>query len=1094
MPLARVQVRNEYGLGLPELYKVSGEDPKAVLDGVAVSGLVGILRQLGDLAEFAAEVFHGLQEQVMTTASRSHKLMVRVQHIETVLPPLEKAILAQRSYLHFAYTAGSHWHACVQNEQNHFIYNDLPRFVMDSYEECCDPPRLHLLDKFDTGGPGSCLKRYSDPTFVKWASANPNEAKAEKVSRDKKVRRSKKKRIWQRNGEVSHGASISNHSGRMQCATLNVDEQSSPSQTVSTLDVTLKSDLGDQSNSFDSRTESGYIECVFHPSYSMKPEEHEPQEFSSSTLKLQHNDNLDSAFVDEQSIVDDGSQCSLSQEHTGPSSSCVTWDEKMEIMEPKGQQYDYDKALESLSTNFDLDAQEKEVVNLRSIGQMDLQFDNANTPTSISGGNQLDDIENETNNYMDALNTIESESETDLDCQTKREVHQYSNFTDEGIEDGMLGLKAHHSIEHPSNSETQTAAHSYSNKETSWDEHNSASPESCSHEQSHQMAGKSSTLGNIPGIDFCGDADILDGSNTDSVISNKLYSDFGEPNSQAPTSDKILSSSCEPQKSPTELSGVHSVTFWTNGGLLGLQPSKPLDFNMLNSVRQDSLARSKDDTIGPSSSSHSNILKGDGHTGKPDMLTKFSESIEQDPSSKHSASCHHDQEDGLSIKKTSWRFSPDDLDVKLEKSGEASQENGENSSQMFGHSNGLLGNGLRREVSLVPDHKSDTAISAKTGVFEQKSKEQDVVCQTFSETTFKERFGTGPPVNSPSSSPPLEHMEISFQPINGYETSKLALKFPDRDQFHESSRDMFPSFQLVPEPAIPKHDISSDSDDDTFSRSSPYISDECLSHESNSEQWESSEIPRSKDHELYDALYEFASTEPVSSSLELKGTPQGSILVDCRLQVLYAENGVEASQSGPLLDLPSFYAVNPLFEQEIKNESDAKNLQESHNPKESPMILPPPLPPLQWRITKSHSDVAEDKHDAVSETQDHAFDIKILESTIPLQPKPNPFKQQHDIEAIALTLKSKQTDQQKLNGQKEANHSPNCKLMDEKEDFLHQIREKSCSLRRTVKAKPTFTPGPSTNVKVTAILEKANAIRQAVGSDDGEDDDRWSDT
>lgn len=53
MPLLRFQVKNEYGLGDPELYgsAVKREDPKAVLDGVAVAGLVGILRQLGDLAE-----------------------------------------------------------------------------------------------------------------------------------------------------------------------------------------------------------------------------------------------------------------------------------------------------------------------------------------------------------------------------------------------------------------------------------------------------------------------------------------------------------------------------------------------------------------------------------------------------------------------------------------------------------------------------------------------------------------------------------------------------------------------------------------------------------------------------------------------------------------------------------------------------------------------------------------------------------------------------------------------------------------------------------------------------------------------------------
>lgn len=46
-------MRNEFSLGQPELYReASREDPKAVLDGVAVAGLVGILRQLGDLAEY----------------------------------------------------------------------------------------------------------------------------------------------------------------------------------------------------------------------------------------------------------------------------------------------------------------------------------------------------------------------------------------------------------------------------------------------------------------------------------------------------------------------------------------------------------------------------------------------------------------------------------------------------------------------------------------------------------------------------------------------------------------------------------------------------------------------------------------------------------------------------------------------------------------------------------------------------------------------------------------------------------------------------------------------------------------------------------
>ena len=48
-----------------------------------------------------------------------------------------------------SYFAGSEWHPRIRTEQNHFIYHDLPRFMMDAYEECRDPPQLHLLDKYD---------------------------------------------------------------------------------------------------------------------------------------------------------------------------------------------------------------------------------------------------------------------------------------------------------------------------------------------------------------------------------------------------------------------------------------------------------------------------------------------------------------------------------------------------------------------------------------------------------------------------------------------------------------------------------------------------------------------------------------------------------------------------------------------------------------------------------------------------------------------------------------------------------------------------------------------------------------------------------
>ncbi|KAJ7947086.1 protein SCAR3-like isoform X2 [Quillaja saponaria] len=355
MPLVRFQVRNEYGLGHPDLYKgANKEDPKAVLDGVAVAGLVGILRQLGDLAEFAAEVFHGLQEEVMSTAYRSYKLKVRVQNIEAALPSLEKAVLAQTSHMHFAYTA-------VSLQVN-----------------VRDPPRLHVLDKFDTGGPGSCLKRYSDPTYFKRVSINSDEQFTEKVQRARKTHRSKKKKSSRKN-EVLVGEPISRSGGRMHCTSPIVNGRTSPSQTASTVDMTVRSDPGNHSNSFDSGAGAGYIECIFHPCNGMQLDKGEYKE--SSSFRTPQNDTLPSVSP---VLEDDHSPHNSLDKKIVSSSSCVTWDEKEEIVNPKGQQFNRDEAHEVLATTLDQDTHEGIPFTLTDIDHIHRPFDDENNVKSFS--------------------------------------------------------------------------------------------------------------------------------------------------------------------------------------------------------------------------------------------------------------------------------------------------------------------------------------------------------------------------------------------------------------------------------------------------------------------------------------------------------------------------------------------------------------------------------------------------------------------------------------------------------------------------------------------------------------------------------------
>lgn len=43
---------------------------------------------------------------------------------------------------------GIEWHANLQLNQNLITIGDMPRFILDSYEECRGPPHLFTLDKY----------------------------------------------------------------------------------------------------------------------------------------------------------------------------------------------------------------------------------------------------------------------------------------------------------------------------------------------------------------------------------------------------------------------------------------------------------------------------------------------------------------------------------------------------------------------------------------------------------------------------------------------------------------------------------------------------------------------------------------------------------------------------------------------------------------------------------------------------------------------------------------------------------------------------------------------------------------------------------
>ncbi|XP_076932069.1 uncharacterized protein LOC143597450 isoform X1 [Bidens hawaiensis] len=371
MPFSRYQIRNEFSLADPELYKAADkDDPEALLEGVAMAGLVGVLRQLGDLAEFAAEIFHGLHEEVMVTAARGHGLLTRVQQVESDLPLIERAFLSQTGHSAFFSSPGISWHPNLQTKQNLITKGDLPRFVMDSYEECRGPPRLFLLDKFDVAGAGACLKRYTDPSFYKVEVSSYEMMNAE-AQRDKKIRKIKKKGSRLKNGdtpEILQSSHVKLHQLLLEERVQNGASEPARRVKIKKRDIKFP---------FDTETGKGYMETLLNS----PPED-----------KLVH----------EVEVVN------------SPLRVPTKIPEEPEL-----------ETLKDRTVNSPLDDIEEKHISVVEENKED----------GIEDVYQSDDVVSETDNYMDALATMESEVETDVEFKAANSdpIIKQETFSDSNL-------------------------------------------------------------------------------------------------------------------------------------------------------------------------------------------------------------------------------------------------------------------------------------------------------------------------------------------------------------------------------------------------------------------------------------------------------------------------------------------------------------------------------------------------------------------------------------------------------------------------------------------------------------------------------------
>ncbi|KAK6245151.1 hypothetical protein QUC31_011560 [Theobroma cacao] len=415
MPLTRYQIRNEYSLADPELYRAADkDDPEALLEGVAMAGLVGVLRQLGDLAEFAAEIFHDLHEEVMATAARGHGLTVRVQQLEAEFPSIEKAFLSQTNHSLFFTNAGVDWHPNLRTEHNLITRGDLPRCVLDSYEECRGPPRLFLLDKFDVAGAGACLKRYTDPSFFKAESAFP-EISAAEVQREKKSRKLKKKGSRWRNGETPEIA-LTSHAKLHQ---LFLEERIENAYKDPSRLVKLKRRQLNESP-LEIKSGKSYMEKFLE---SPSPEHKAVYETSGTPPPLELT--LDNSSDSGLEILEISTVSPVKNTSQGKENSSSSPDAQEIVLKPSVEELNrevIDREIvkvpertadftDGIPPSFHKVAIEKDII-VDGEGRKGCSID----------GDHSDDMTSEVDNYMDALATMESEMDTDNEYRPKNDI------------------------------------------------------------------------------------------------------------------------------------------------------------------------------------------------------------------------------------------------------------------------------------------------------------------------------------------------------------------------------------------------------------------------------------------------------------------------------------------------------------------------------------------------------------------------------------------------------------------------------------------------------------------------------------------------
>ena len=148
-----------------------------VLEACAVHGMVGVLHQLGELANRAHDIFAALAEDTGRSAARVAALQVRLAASTSRLARVDDALQAANAeeLSEVCNAAPGMEYKAVQEEQSGlFTAASRPSVLHATFAAARAPPQLYLLDSFAARAEGryakyglteTCANNYSDKDF-----------------------------------------------------------------------------------------------------------------------------------------------------------------------------------------------------------------------------------------------------------------------------------------------------------------------------------------------------------------------------------------------------------------------------------------------------------------------------------------------------------------------------------------------------------------------------------------------------------------------------------------------------------------------------------------------------------------------------------------------------------------------------------------------------------------------------------------------------------------------------------------------------------------------------------------------------------------